>query len=126
MLTSFSFLREFLLLVKPLRLRSRRVLDREAPDICVETVSTLELARPTRHLTEEITNRNDDIHHKASVHSYGQAKTREHERDLVNTFTQCTWPAKTDVVLNDRSARIDNSPDQRQDEDVLVRERRFR
>lgn len=63
----------------------------------------------------------NDVHDKAPVDSNTQAKTREHERDLVDILSQRAWPTESKGLLQTRAKCIDNPKGQREGDDILVR-----
>jgi hypothetical protein len=66
------------------------------------------------------------IHHKAAIDTDRQSQAREHERNLVDAVAQSAGPAEADASLEDRTQRVDDAEQERQDEDVLVGELGFR
>ena len=68
-----------------------------------------------------IADSDDDIHYKAAVNPNREAKTCEHEGDLVDIVSQCAWPAESKRLLKKRAECVNDAESQRECDDVLVR-----
>ena len=95
------------LLLFRLVLAGVRVLDGQAPDIQI------------------VTDADDDVDDEARVHAEREPQTREHEGDLVDAVAERAGPADTEAGLQHRPQGVEHAVDERQDEDVLVREGGF-
>ena len=72
-------------------------------------------------LTEIVADRNNDVHHEASIHAYREPQAGEHESNLVHIGPKSTRPAKANALLQDWSQRVDDAEYERQGDYVLVR-----
>jgi hypothetical protein len=72
-----------------------------------------------------IADAHNHVHNKAAIHTNSQSQAREHERDLVHAIAQSAGPAEADARLQDGTERVDDAEQERQGDDVLVRELGF-
>ena len=65
-----------------------------------------------------VTDGDNDINDKAAVHTNCKAQAGEHEGNLVLSITQSTRPAEPDVLLQERTQTVNDTEEQRQDQNV--------